>query len=194
MGCCLLKILYLKTIYFSLLPKYEGVILLDVLNALADDNGTYWLQMMNKLGSGLTSGKGEGPLFQCDNDVIKDFCMQHARTDFPSRLAHMVPVYAYNENGNENRFHDFVYWLLDNLDKFKDSKNVLAGLGSNMNSFSWSGSTIPLLERQKKCFTKLLNHKNPLVRDWAKRNVETLEQEIKSDQRKESYEYFRYSN
>lgn len=182
------------TIYFSLLPKYEGVILLDVLNALADDNETFWLQMMNKLGSGLTSGKGEGPLFQCDNDVIKDFCMQHARTDFPSRLAHMVPVYAYNESGNEDVFHDFVYWLLDNLDKFKDSKNVLAGLGSNMNSFSWSGSTIPLWERQKKCFTKLLNHKNPLVRDWAKRNVETLEQEIKSDQRKESYEYFRYSN
>ena len=165
-----------------------------MLNALADDNGTFWLQMMNKLGSGLTSGKGEGPLFQCDNDVIKDFCMQHARTDFPSRLAHMVPVYAYNESGNEDVFHDFVYWLLDNLDKFKDSKNVLAGLGSNINSFSWSGSTIPLWERQKKCFTKLLNHKNPLVRDWAKRNVETLEQEIKSDQRKESYEYFRYSN
>ena len=182
------------TIYFSLLPKYEGVILLDVLNALADKNGAYWLKMMYNLGSGFTSGKGEGPLFQCNNDVIKDFSIQHARTDFPSRLAHMVPIYAYNENGNEDRFHDFVYWLMDNLDKFKDAKNVLSGLGSNMNSFSWSGSTIPLWERQKKCFNKLLNHKNPLVRDWAKRNVETLEQEIKSDQRKESYEYFRYGN
>lgn len=182
------------TIYLSLLPKYEEAILLDVLNALADKNGSYWLQMMNNLGSGITSGKGEGPLFQCNNNIIKDFCLQYAKTDFPSRLAHMVPVYAYNENNNEERFHDFVYWLLDNLEKFKDEKNILSGLGSNMNSFSWSGSTIPLWERQKECFTKLMNHKNPLVRDWAKRNVETLELEIKSDQRKESYEYFRYGN
>ncbi len=118
--------------------------------------------------------------------------MKHAKTNFPSRLAHMIPIYAYNESG-ENDFHEFVYWFLDNLEKFKDTKAILSGIGANMNSFSWIGSIIPLWERQKECFLKLMSHKNPLVRDWAKRNVETLEQEIKSDQRKESYEYFRYS-
>jgi hypothetical protein len=180
------------TIYFSLLPKYEETILDDVLEALADESGTYWLQMMSPLGSGYTSGKGAGPLFQCSHDKIKDFCMKHAKTNFPSRLAHMIPIYAYNESG-ENDFHEFVYWFLDNLEKFKDTKAILSGIGANMNSFSWIGSIIPLWERQKECFLKLMSHKNPLVRDWAKRNVETLEQEIKSDQRKESYEYFRYS-
>lgn len=182
------------TIYFSLLPKYENVILDDVLHALADKNGSYWLQMMSHLGSGYTSGKGAGPLFQCNNNTIKDFCIQHAKTDFPQRLAQMIPIYAYKENCNEYIFHDFVYWFLDNLDMFNDEKAVLSGLGANMNTFSWTGSTIPLWERQKVCFTKLLSHKNPMVRDWAKRNVETLEMEIKNDQRKESYEYFRYSN
>ena len=180
-------------IYFSLLPKYEDVILDDVLNALADESGAFWLQMMNKLGSGFSSSKGAGPLFQCDNDRIKDFCLEHAKTNFPQRIAHMIPIYEYKESSNENRFHTFVYWFLDNLDKFSDGKAVLSGLGSNMNSFSWTGSTIPLWERQKECFTKLLSHKNPLVRDWAKRNVETLDAEIKSDVRKESYEYFRYN-
>lgn len=177
-------------IYFSLLPKYEDVILDDVLNALADENGAYWLQMMHKLGSGFTTGKGAGPLFQCSNDRIKGFCLQHAKTDFPQRIAHMIPVYEYKENSNENSFHVFVYWFLDNLDKFGDGKAVLSGLGANMNSFSWTGSTIPLWERQKECFTRLLSHKNSLVRDWAKRNIETLEAEINSDLRKESYEYF----
>ena len=180
-------------IYFSLLPKYEDAILDDVLCALADENGAYWLQMMHTLGSGFTSGKGAGPLFQCNNDRIKEFCLEHAKTDFPQRIAHMIPIYGYNENSNENSFHAFVYWFLDNLAKFNDAKAVLSGLGSNMNSFSWSGSTIPFWERQKECFTKLLSHKNPLVRDWAKRNIETLEAEIKSDIRKESYEYFRFN-
>jgi hypothetical protein len=177
-----------------LLPKYENTILNDVLNALADENGAFWLQKMNHLGSGFSSGKGEGPLFQCNHTSIKDYCLQHAKSDFPQRLAHMCPVYEYNGNNSENKFHELVYWFLENLDRFNDGKAVLSGLGANMNSFSWTGSTIPLWEKQKDCFTRLLNHKNPLVRDWAKRNIETLDLEIKNDQRKESYEYFRYKS
>lgn len=179
-------------IYFSLLPKYEDAVLDDVLNALADENGAYWLQMMNNLGTGFTSGKAAGPLFQCDNDKIKDFCIQHAKSDFPQRIAHMIPIYEYKENSDEYNFHEFVYWLLDNLDKFDNAKAVLSGIGANINSFSWSGSTIPLWLRQKYCFEKLLNHKKPMVRDWAKQNIENLNAEIKNDRRKESYEYFRY--
>lgn len=178
--------------YFSLLPKYEEIILEDVLNALADENGSYWVQMMHHLGSGFTSGKGAGPLFQCNNDKIKDYCMQHAKSSLPQRLAHMAPIYEYKENSDENNFHEFVYWLLDNLDKFNDAKAVLSGLGANIGSFSWTGSTIPLWQKQLECFNKLLNHHNSLVRDWAKRNVENLEAEIANDNRKESYEYFRY--
>lgn len=178
--------------YFSLLPKYEEIILEDVLNALADENGSYWVQMMHHLGSGFTSGKGAGPLFQCNNDKIKEFCLLHAKGSLPQRLAHMVPIYEYKENSDENDFHEFVYWLLNNLDKFSDAKAVLSGLGANIGSFSWSGSTIPLWKKQLDCFNKLLNHQNSLVRDWAKRNVENLEAEIASDNRKESYEYFRY--
>lgn len=179
-------------VYHSLLPKYEDVILEDVLNALADDNGAYWWQMMNNLGAGFSSGKGSGPLFQCDNKKIKDFCSKYSKTALPERLAHMIPIYEYDENSKETSFHEFVIWLLDNLDKFQDDKAVLSGIGANMNSFSWTGSTIPLWQKQKECFMKVLNHKNPLVRDWAKRNIETLELEIKNDQRIESYEYFRY--
>lgn len=182
------------TIYYSLLPKYECVILDEVLDALADENGAYWVQMYHHLGSGFSSGKGEGPLFQCDNGKIKDYCMRHAKTHFPQRIAHMVPIYEYIEGGNMNKFHEFVYWLLNNLDKFSDAKAVLSGLGSNIGSFSWTGSTIPLWQRQKECFEKLSSHSNPLVRDWAKRNVESLELEIKRDSRKESYEYFRYKD
>ena len=181
-------------IYFSLLPKYESIILNDVLDALADENGAYWVQMYHNLGSGFSSGKGAGPLFQCDNEKIKAYCLEHAKTHIPQRIAHMVPVYEYNEGNGEKRFHEFVYWLLDNLDKFNDAKAVLSGLGGNIGSFSWIGSTIPLWQRQKDCFEKLTNHKNPLVRDWAKRNIESLNLEIKSDNQKESYEYFRYKN
>lgn len=182
------------TIYFSLLPKYEDVILEDVLDALADEDGAYWVQMYHHLGSGFTSGKGAGPLFQCDNEKIKDYCLKHAKTHFPQRIAHMIPVYEYREGSDENIFHEFVYWLLDNLDNFSDAKSVLSGLGANIGTFSWSGSTIPLWQRQKDCFVKLTSHKNPLVRDWAKRNVENLDLEIKNDNRKESYEYFRYKD
>ena len=106
----------------------------------------------------------------------------------------MIPVYEYREGSDENIFHEFVYWLLDNLDNFSDAKSVLSGLGANIGTFSWSGSTIPLWQRQKDCFVKLTSHKNPLVRDWAKRNVENLDLEIKNDNRKESYEYFRYKD
>ena len=179
-----------ESLYFSLLPKYEDVILNDVLDALASENSIFWMQMMNNLGSGFTTEAG--PLFQCDIEKIKVFCLKHAKSDFPQRLAHMCPIYELIENNDNRDFHPIVYWFLDNLNTFKDEMAVLAAIGANMNSFSWTGSTLPIWQKQKHCFMKILNHKLPLVRDWAKRNIEVLDQEIKNVNREMSYEYFKY--
>lgn len=131
-------------VYYSLLPKYQNEVLEDILEEISQKQSDFWYYGGKDLGSG--DGFGVGPLFQCNIEIIKDYCLKESQGCLPYRLAYLAPVFDYSEK-EENSFSKFFYWLLEHFDNFKEQKYILSEFDSNMNSFSWMGSLIPLLEK-----------------------------------------------
>lgn len=171
-------------IYFSLLPKYEDVLLPIILNDLAakDERVLFYYTVRMNLGSGF--GSGAGPLFQCNEDRIKEICL----SSLPSlavKLAHMCPVYNYSDEGQISGLSDFFLWLCDN---FGDDKDVLDSFSSNMGSFSYCGNEISAMYASRiPLFEPLLSHTKESVRTWAKRQIESLQAQHDYEKGNEDY-------
>lgn len=58
-----------------------------------------------------------------------------------------------------------------------------------MNSFSWSGSIVPLLESNKKLLESIVDNSNPIVSEWAQQNINELSKRIIQEKKKDE-EYF----
>lgn len=176
-------------VYFELLPKYQDAILEDVLSALSNLNLAFYLNFRYDLGSG--SSMGRGPLFQCNIDKIKAKCIEEREGNLPSNLANMCPVFYYSdeEKHYEDRFSDFFYWLVDNFDEFKKKKEILDSFHSNMGTYSWSGSVIPLLKRKQKAFLTLRKKTNDkMILHWIENSLSLLDKEINRESKNEAYE------
>ena len=173
-------------IYFTLLPKYQDIILDDLLLHLASSNLllAYHMTLYLNLGSGMGSGKG--PLFQCDNDKLKKACYKYPDR-LPARLAQLCPVYEFSSEGRKNSFSEFFLWLCDH---FGDQQGMLDEFGSNMGTFSWCGfdGFSDFIAQQIPCIKPLLSHKNPTVRNWAERQLEYVKSEVIREKGNEAYE------
>ena len=162
-------------LYGELFDKYRDVIWDDFAEAFAnDDKYGFIFQINDEIGFGF--GFGEGKLFQVDDGRIKELCIKHPET-VPCRIANMVPVF--NEASG---FSDWVMWLLDN---YGDNKDVLDGLHSNMNTYSWSGSVVPHLEELKLCMEGIKEHHRPEVRQWAENCIRDLDEQLKREMNRE---------
>lgn len=173
-------------VYFTLLPKYQDVLLADLLAKLGSSDSflPYRMSLYLNLGSGLGSGKG--PLFQCDMEKLKEACFKYSDC-LPARLANMCPVYEYTEKGPQDSFSKFFLWLCDN---FGDQKQMLEEFSANMGTFSWCGvdGFSSFIAQRIPCIQPLLEHKNPTVREWAKEQLEYVRNEVMSEQGQEAYE------
>lgn len=122
--------------YFDMLPKYEDVVLNDVLDALAMtplNKAGFYNHMYLHLGSGL--GTGAGPLFLCKTETLKSACLKYTEV-LPARLAYMCPVYQRDENNNITGLNEFFIWLIS---EFPNDKRIVDNFGSNFGSYSWTG-------------------------------------------------------
>lgn len=177
-------------IYFQLLPKYQDAVLKDILDALADENSLlFYFKYKDLLGCG--SGFGKGPLFQCNIDIIKERCLRDSETELPQRLAGMCPVFEYSEKKKmfEDRFSNFIYWMIDNFNSFKNQKEILDSFHSNMGSYFWTGSELPLLEKKVKAFTALKSYTdNQLLNNWIAESLSALNKRIDRVSKQEAYE------
>lgn len=175
-----------ERLYFDLLPKYQDDILEDLCEILSseDKNMLFYYNMYNILGSGFNSGAG--PLFQCNNETLKAACLKHPSI-LPRRFAQMCPVYKYTDDGKKESFSEFFLWLCDN---FGNQKDMLSAFGSNMGTFSWSGINgfSNYIAERIPCITTLLSHPNPTVKEWAKMELESVQNEVVREQGKEAYE------
>lgn len=171
-------------IYFSLLPKYEEVLLPIILNDLTaeDERLLFYHAMGMNLGSGF--GTGAGPLFQCNEDRIKEICLSSS-SSLAVKLAHMCPVYNYSDEGQISGLSDFFLWLCDN---FGDDKDVLDSFSSNMGTFSYCGNEISAMYASRiPLFEPLLSHTKESVRTWAKRQIESLQAQHDYEKGNEDY-------
>ena len=169
-------------LYGELFDKYRDVIWDDFAEAFAsNDKYGFIFQINDEIGSGF--GFGEGKLFQADDGRIKELCRKHPET-VPCRIANMVPVFK-----KDGGFSDWVIWLLDN---YGDKKDVLDGLHSNMNTYSWSGSVVPHLEELKLCMQGIKEHHRPEVRQWAENCIRDLDEQLKREMNREEYMRLHY--
>ena len=178
----------LRDTYTPLLKYHTNEVWEDFVKAFVDsENPSFYLQTKYELGSG--SGFGAGPLFQIDETLVKQMCIDYP-DEAPHRIAHMAPVFHYNDEKEVDRFSDWFMWLMD---CFADRPYVLDGLHGNIHTFSWTGSTIPYYERNMLCFKKLLNHSNPKVVEWAQQNIADCEKELQREKDREEYIRLHYN-
>ena len=171
-------------IYFSLLPKYEDVLLPIILNDLAaeDERVLFYHAMRMNLGSGF--GSGAGPLFQCSEDRIKEICLSSSPS-LAVNLAQMCPVYNYSEEGKVSGLSDFFLWLCDH---FGDEKDMLDAFSSNMGTFSFCGNEISAMYASRiPLFEPLLSHSKGTVRSWAQRQIDSLKAQHDYEKGNEDY-------
>lgn len=171
-------------LYYTLLPKYQDSILGDILKEISNRESDFWYFGGKDLGSG--DGFGVGPLFQCNIETIKEVCLQESQGCLPYRLAYLAPVFDYSDK-DEPSFSQFFYWLLEHFDSFKEQEEILSEFSSNMGSYSWGGSIIPLLEKKINCFKKLEHHTNTIVKKWVIENILSLSEQLRKEQNSESY-------
>lgn len=171
-------------LYYTLLPKYQDSILGDILKEISNRESDFWYFGGKDLGSG--DGFGVGPLFQCNIETIKEVCLQESQGCLPYRLAYLAPVFDYSDK-DEPSFSQFFYLLLEHFDSFKEQEEILSEFSSNMGSYSWVGSIIPLLEKKINCFKKLEHHTNTIVKKWVIENILSLSEQLRKEQNSESY-------
>lgn len=170
--------------YFSLLPKYQENIIDDILSELSKEDSDFSYYARRDLGSG--DGFGSGPLFQCDMNHIKQVCLEQSQGVLQQRLAYLSPVFDYSEK-EIPAFSEFFYWLLDNFDSFKNKKEILSSFSSNMGTYSWAGSVIPLLEKKLKCLEKIKNYSDEMIREWADAHINSISEQLRVERNSEAY-------
>lgn len=170
-------------IYDTLLPKYQDAILEQLCKDIASEGqGSRFIwEMQHYLGSGF--GDGMGPLFKCDYNRLKQLCLQYHKT-LPYRMAQMCPVI---ENGKDPQ-ETFFWWLCDNFGNVPD---VLSAFCANMGTYFYSGPALAsfadLIAKREDILKPYLQHPNFTVREWAKRQIESLHKEVKAEKDNEEY-------
>lgn len=164
---------YYDDFFYALLPNYQDTVLDVILSHLADKE-YYCSSLGLAMGSG--AGFGIGPLFQCDNDKIKDFCLKESKGVLPERLAEMAPVFS--GDTNLPSFSDFLLWMFSQFNHFNDKQAVLDAISTNIGTFSWVGSIVPLYEKEKKCFQALKGHPEKVIRTWSEQYISYLDENI----------------
>lgn len=175
----------IENILSILLKEYFDVIWKDLSGALVLEGKDYaiYYNLHYIIGSSIGNIRPIGKLFLGDIDKIFEWCNEYPDVA-PIRLASMVPIY---ENGN---IHPIALRLIDN---FGDNDEVLITLHSNINTFGWTGSLIPLYKQKKKLFEDLINHKIPRVSKWARENVDNVTLELENEKRREEERKFLYN-
>lgn len=174
-----------EEIYFTLLPKYQDVVLDDVLDAIASpiEDSMFFYNMSQHLGSGF--GYGAGPLFQCDNEKLKQACILKSEV-LPERLAGMCPVCNFGENGEWTGLSDFFLWLVD---KFGNNKDVLDNFSSNVGTYGFSavGSVKGYFVSRAELFKPLFDHPKKNVAEWAKMMYKSEQSQAEREQFVDDY-------
>lgn len=170
-------------VFTELLKEYLDVVWSDFIKAfLGEDSFLFYYQVKDELGSGF--GFGKGPLFDLDENLIKQLCLDNPETA-PVRIATMVPCFDAGESEDKPcQFSKWIIWLLDN---FGEQKDVRDGISANLGSFTWSGNVSPYYTRNIQCYEKLLSHPKQEVRDWAHK---CIDQETKLQKMEKSNEDF----
>ena len=112
------------------------------------------------------AGDKSSPILSVPEDTLFGWCYANPETG-PTFLATAVPVLAEpSGESRPERFHPTIKRLLD---EFGERDEVLDGLESNINTFTWAGSLSDYFAHYREPLLSIKNHGKGTVRRWAEK-------------------------
>lgn len=147
--------------YSILLEKYFNDVWPELSDALSGDNVwlSYHLQQMlgDKISNTILSS---GILFREDHTkALLEWCEKD-----PKNNAHILMSMAPVAGDTPDTFSSVVMELID---RYGEIPSLLDALSSNMGTFAYTGSVLPLYESHINMLKTLLSHPKERVREWA---------------------------
>ncbi|MFZ2653741.1 MAG: hypothetical protein WAX69_02385 [Victivallales bacterium] len=127
--------------------------------------------------------KGDLVLAKAHLPSLMEWCLAN-KPNGPKRLARIIPVY-YLHPDSTYKWHEFARTMIDS---FGDDVEVLSAISGNLHTFSWSGSVVPYYERQIHMMEELSTSPHHSVKEWAKKNIEWLKEQIVAERNQEEEE------
>ena len=112
------------------------------------------------------AGDKPSPILSVPEDTLFGWCYANPETG-PAFLATAVPVLA--EPSGESRPEQFHPTIKRLLDEFGERDEVLDGLESNINTFTWAGSLSDYFARYREPLLSIKNHGKRTVCRWAEK-------------------------
>ncbi len=107
--------------------------------------------------------------------VLREWCESDPE-NVPVFVARSIDVFAkINDRLGISKITQYL------LDEFGNNMDMLNALSSNMYSFGWSGSVVPLCRKILAAIEPLLQHQHMTVQKWAEDNVEGLKKRIDAE-------------
>ena len=150
--------------YSILLEKYFDVVWPDLSDALSGKDEWLSYRLQQLLGDRISNTlMAQGLLFRQDHTAeLIGWCERDPQNN-PPILMSMAPV-----EGTSESFSPIV---LELINRYGDNQRVLDSLASNMGTFSYTGSVIPLYESHLNMLRGLTSHPIERVRMWASRMI-----------------------
>ena len=170
-------------VYQSLLKVHFNLIWPSLSEALLSQEEKYitFYGLKHIIGSHIGGvGRSVGILFEGDIEAIFKWC--HEKKPLaPARLAELTPIFD-NDNTDYTKWHPIALRLIN---EFGEIVEVLSNLSSNMGTYSWIGSVVPLLESKKELFKSIVNHEKEEVRNWANSYLNYLDKDIERERNRD---------
>lgn len=143
---------------------------------LLSDNPILNIKINHLLGSKIDYYSDKpGILFLGDLNEIFIWCCHNTPTA-PRIISMLMPIFK--EGVKSEEWHPFT---LKMINRFGEDQEFLNNINSNLYSFSWIGSTIPLLNARLKILKSISDHKFSTVRSWAQHAIKYTERELNQE-------------
>lgn len=137
----------------------------------ADPSGRWHFSSI--LGSPFSfKGKGDGPLFRLEKDVILAACHKYPKS-FARMVAEVAPLFRGGEDGRQ--WSDLGLALLED---FGHEKEILSAIERNIFTGGYSGPTSRHYQSYIAPLEQLVRHRRPSVKSWAKKELAALRKQV----------------
>ena len=149
-----------SSIICTLLSDFPEVVWPRIGNAIVADDQPTW-RIAEALGVHFRKDL-EPPILRLPVETLFAWCRAHPKTA-PAFAARVLPILTTPAGGTS--LHPTFRMLID---EFGEREGVLAGVESNMGTYSWVGSMTDYYRRFLGPFDALTDHQKPAIRYWAK--------------------------